>query len=48
MTQPNDGASMAEKHKLGQDQRVAFRVAARPSAGIDAHVVLAGRKLQAT
>lgn len=39
---------MAEKHKLDQDQRVTFRVAVRPSAGIDAHVVFAGRKLQAT
>lgn len=48
MIEPNDGASMAEKYPRGQDQRVTFRVAVRPSAGIDAHVLFAGRKLQAT
>jgi len=37
---------MAGKQQLGQDQRLAFRVAVRPSAGIDAHLVLAGRKLR--
>ncbi len=38
---------MAQKTPLGQEQRLTFRVAVRPNAGIDAHVVLAGRKLHA-
>jgi hypothetical protein len=38
---------MAQKPQLGQDQRLAFRVAVRASTGIDAHLVFAGRKLAA-
>jgi hypothetical protein len=38
---------MGQKTPLNQEQRLTFRVAVRPSAGIDAHVVLAGRKLPA-
>jgi hypothetical protein len=38
---------MAQKTPLGQEQRLTFRVAVRPNAGLDAHVVLAGRKLHA-
>jgi hypothetical protein len=38
---------MAHKHPLGQEQRFTFRVAVRTNAGIDACVVLAGRKLPA-
>lgn len=38
---------MAHKTPLGQEQRLTFRVAVRPSAGIDAYLVLAGRKLPA-
>jgi hypothetical protein len=36
---------MAQKPKLGQEQRLTFRVAVRPSAGVDAHLMFAGRKL---
>lgn len=36
---------MAQKTPLGQEQRLTFRVAVRPSVGLEAHVVLAGRKL---
>jgi hypothetical protein len=39
---------MAQKTPLGQEQRLTFRVAVRPSAGVQACVVLAGRKLPAT
>jgi PilZ domain len=38
---------MAQKQPLGQEQRLTFRVAVRRSAGIEAHLVLAGRKLEA-
>lgn len=38
---------MAQKHPLGQEQRLTFRVAVRPNAGVEACVVLAGRKLPA-
>jgi len=38
---------MAHETPLGQEQRLTFRVAVRPSAGVDACVVLAGRKLPA-
>jgi hypothetical protein len=38
---------MTHKHPLGQEQRLTFRVAVRPSAGIAACVVLGGRKLAA-
>ena len=38
---------MAQKPQLGQEQRLAFRVAVRQGAGIDAHVMFAGRKLVA-
>lgn len=38
---------MAQKSPLGQEQRLTFRVAVRPDAGIDACLVLAGRKLPA-
>jgi hypothetical protein len=38
---------MAQQDPLGQEQRLTFRVAVRPSAGVDAYVVLAGRKLAA-
>ena len=38
---------MAQKQPLGQEQRLTFRVAVRPSAGIEAHLMLAGRKLAA-
>jgi hypothetical protein len=39
---------MAEKPTLGQEQRLTFRVAVRPNAGIEAQLVIAGRKLSAT
>jgi hypothetical protein len=38
---------MAQKAPLGQEQRLTFRVAVRRGAGVDARVVLAGRKLPA-
>lgn len=38
---------MANKLPLGQEQRLTFRVTVRPDAGVDACVVLAGRKLPA-
>jgi hypothetical protein len=38
---------MAQKTPLGQEQRLTFRVIVRPSLGLDACVVLAGRKLPA-
>ena len=38
---------MTHKSPLGQEQRLTFRVAVRPNAGVDACVVLAGRKLPA-
>jgi hypothetical protein len=38
---------MTQKEPLGQEQRLTFRVAVRPSAGVDTCVVLAGRKLRA-
>jgi len=40
-------ATMAQKQPLGQEQRLTFRVAVRPNAGVEAHLVLAGRKLSA-
>jgi hypothetical protein len=41
------GLTMAEKSQLGEEQRLTFRVAVRPSAGIDAHLTFAGHKLPA-
>ena len=38
---------MAEKSPLGQEQRLTFRVAVRSNAGVEACLVLAGRKLPA-
>jgi PilZ domain len=38
---------MAHKTALGQEQRLTFRVAVRPSAGIEACLVLAGRQFPA-
>lgn len=38
---------MAQKSTLGQEQRLTFRVAVRANAGIDACLMLAGRKLPA-
>ena len=38
---------MAKKVTLGQEQRLTFRVAVRSSAGIEAHLMIAGRKLPA-
>lgn len=38
---------MATKSPLGQEQRLTFRVAVGPHAGVDACLVLAGRKLPA-
>jgi len=36
---------MAHKPQLGQEQRLTFRVAVRPDAGVDAQLKLAGRSL---
>jgi hypothetical protein len=38
---------MTRKPQLDQEQRLTFRVAVRPGAGIDAHLTFAGRKLLA-
>jgi hypothetical protein len=38
---------MAQESTLGQEQRLTFRVAVRANAGVDAHLMLAGRKLPA-
>lgn len=38
---------MAQKSPLGQEQRLTFRVAVRAGAGVDACLVLAGRRLPA-
>lgn len=38
---------MAQESTLGQEQRLTFRVAVRASAGVDACLMLAGRKLPA-
>ena len=38
---------MARESTLGQEQRLTFRVAVRADAGVDACLVLAGRKLPA-
>ena len=38
---------MATKAPLGQEQRLTFRVTVRPNAGVEACVVVAGRKLPA-
>jgi PilZ domain len=38
---------MNESHKLGQEQRTTFRVAVRGRERIDAHLLLAGKKLPA-
>jgi len=38
---------MAQQTPLGQEQRLTFRVAVRASTGIDACLVLAGRRLPA-
>jgi hypothetical protein len=38
---------MAQESTLGQEQRLTFRVAVRADAGVDAYLMLAGRKLPA-
>jgi hypothetical protein len=38
---------MAHDKPLGREQRLTFRVAVRPNAGVEASVVLAGRKMPA-
>src|SRR5262245_55404532 len=38
---------MADNSQLEQEHRLTFRVAVGPSAGIDAHLTFAGRKLAA-
>jgi hypothetical protein len=38
---------VAQKQQLGQEQRLTFRVAVRPSAGVAAQLKLAGRALEA-
>jgi hypothetical protein len=38
---------MAGRDLLGQEQRLTFRVAVRPDSGIEAYLVLAGRRLPA-
>lgn len=38
---------MTQKSTLGQEQRLTFRVAVRANAGVDAYLMLAGRKLPA-
>jgi hypothetical protein len=38
---------VTQKRALGQEQRLTFRVAVRPHAGVTACLVLAGRKLRA-
>jgi len=37
--------TMTQKQPLGQEQRLTFRVAVRPDAGVDAQLKLAGRSL---